>query len=46
MFVAYECLLCMNVEFVATDIFCDRYLLLSVFVVYECLLCMNVAFLL
>ena len=46
MFAAYECMLCMNVEFVATDTCCDRYLLRSVFAVYECLLCMNVAFLL
>ena len=44
MFAAYEYLPCMNVEFVATNICCDRYLLRSVFVVYEYLLCMNVAF--
>ena len=49
MFAAYECLLCMNVEFVATGICCDRYLLRPVFVATDiccdqCLLCMNVGF--
>ena len=32
MFAAYECQLCMTVEFVVTDICCDRYLLRLTFV--------------